>query len=132
MQEYGETNKRWLPLISRVWVRYVAASLKKKKKLQSCRCDLIFSCWKGEMNPNSFYIQPQPGNRYFPGPGPVVISAAAGYQRPQLDTVPAEGTSDEPQTLIKPSCSYSCLIGIALLSSPTGCLPVNEIYKSIE
>ena len=25
MQEYGETDKRWLPLISRVWVRYVAA-----------------------------------------------------------------------------------------------------------
>lgn len=32
----------------------------------------------------------------------------------------------------KPQCSYTCLIALALKSSPTGCLPVNEIYKYIE
>lgn len=34
----------------------------------------------------------------------------------------------------KPTCSYTCLIGMALRASPgtDGCLPVNEIYKYIE
>ncbi len=31
----------------------------------------------------------------------------------------------------KPSCSYHCMIGMALLASPSGKLPVNEIYKYI-
>ena len=32
----------------------------------------------------------------------------------------------------KPTCSYACLIAMALKSAKAGCLPVNEIYKFIE
>ena len=32
----------------------------------------------------------------------------------------------------KPSCSYTCLIGMALLASSNGSLPVSGIYKYIE
>ena len=32
----------------------------------------------------------------------------------------------------RPSCSYASLIAMALKASPTGCLPVNEIYQFIE
>ncbi len=35
-------------------------------------------------------------------------------------------------TCRKPLCSYTCLIAMALKSSASGCLPVNEIYKYIE
>ena len=32
----------------------------------------------------------------------------------------------------RPSCSYTCLIGMALLTSSSGSLTVSDIYKSIE
>ena len=32
----------------------------------------------------------------------------------------------------RPSCSYSCLIAMALKACSTGCLPVHEIYRFIE
>lgn len=32
----------------------------------------------------------------------------------------------------RPSCSYSCLIAMALKASSTGCLPVHEIYRFVE
>jgi len=135
IQEYGETNKRWLPLIHRVWVRYVAARwiisiCNFGRRIRQNLTNL--GSWKTKMNHNTLYfVQPhQPGHRYYPAGR--VISAGEGLQRPRLDPVSAEEPSDEPRRIVKPSCSYSCLIGIALLSSPTGCLPVNEIYKSIE
>lgn len=38
---------------------------------------------------------------------------------------------DELKSHIKPNCSYTCLIGMAMKAS-TGCLPVNAIYQYIE
>jgi forkhead box protein N len=32
----------------------------------------------------------------------------------------------------RPPCSYSCLIAMSLKASPTGCLPVHEIYRFVE
>jgi len=46
---------------------------------------------------------------------------------------PASGSGFKPQRAYsKPSCSYTCLIGMALLTSPSGSLTVSDIYKSIE
>jgi len=42
-----------------------------------------------------------------------------------------EENLDELKSYIKPNCSYTCLIGMALKAS-SGCLPVNAIYQYIE
>lgn len=56
---------------------------------------------------------------------PVSYSLAAARSR---------GTANyrSPGGHLRPPCSYSCLIAMALTASPTGCLPVNEIYHFIE
>ena len=44
-----------------------------------------------------------------------------------------QGHQSQSQLLYKkPSCSYTCLIAMALKTSSTRSLPVNEIYKYIE
>ena len=45
--------------------------------------------------------------------------------------VAVEENLDELKSYIKPNCSYTCLIGMALKAS-SGCLPVNAIYQYIE
>ena len=42
-----------------------------------------------------------------------------------------EGEEEEARTK-KPNCSYTSLIGLALMASEDGCLPVSEIYTYIE
>ena len=42
-----------------------------------------------------------------------------------------ESTEEKVKSYIKPNCSYTCLIGMALKAS-RGCLPVNAIYQYIE
>lgn len=42
-----------------------------------------------------------------------------------------ESGTEEPKEK-KPNCSYTSLIGLALMASEGGCLPVSEIYTYIE
>ena len=43
-----------------------------------------------------------------------------------------EGQKEEDSRTKKPNCSYTSLIGLALMASQDGCLPVSEIYTYIE
>ena len=76
-----------------------------------------------------------------PSGRPVEIVVASPWRKENVSKTSLEANLHDDSTnkdrrndRKKPTCSYTCLIGMALRASPgtDGCLPVHEIYKYIE